>query len=95
MDGVQLFPEHLQEFVDLMTEKELRLRLPLEELDILLEDWKHVYTHTLCDENSDAYTHSFSVKLLCFSDVFKDGREAILQTLYIALFSQKTTSSVF
>ncbi|XP_020774937.2 nuclear exosome regulator NRDE2 isoform X1 [Boleophthalmus pectinirostris] len=38
MDAIQLFPEHLQEFVDLMTEKELRLRLPLEELDILLED---------------------------------------------------------
>uniref|UniRef100_A0A3P9HV10 NRDE-2, necessary for RNA interference, domain containing n=1 Tax=Oryzias latipes TaxID=8090 RepID=A0A3P9HV10_ORYLA len=38
MDAVQLFPEHLQEFIDLMMEKELRLRLPLEELDILLED---------------------------------------------------------
>ncbi|CAL8285667.1 unnamed protein product [Lota lota] len=38
MDAVQLFPGHLQEFVDLMTEKELRLRLPLEELEILLED---------------------------------------------------------
>lgn len=38
MDAVQLFPEHLQQFVDLMTEKDLRLRLPLEELDILLED---------------------------------------------------------
>nr|XP_015831138.2 nuclear exosome regulator NRDE2 isoform X3 [Nothobranchius furzeri] len=38
MDAVQMFPEHLQEFIDLMTEKELRLRLPLEELDILLED---------------------------------------------------------
>ncbi|XP_068194958.1 nuclear exosome regulator NRDE2 isoform X2 [Antennarius striatus] len=38
LDGVQLFPDHLQEFVDVMTEKELRLRLPLEELDILLED---------------------------------------------------------
>ncbi|KAM8916495.1 nuclear exosome regulator NRDE2 [Spinachia spinachia] len=38
MDAVKLFPEHLQEFVDLMTEKELRLRLPLEELDILMED---------------------------------------------------------
>uniref|UniRef100_A0A8D3AJ49 NRDE-2, necessary for RNA interference, domain containing n=1 Tax=Scophthalmus maximus TaxID=52904 RepID=A0A8D3AJ49_SCOMX len=38
MDAVQLFPEKLQEYVDLMTEKELRLRLPLEELDILLED---------------------------------------------------------
>ena len=38
MDAVQLFPGHLQEFVDLMTERELRLRLPLEELDILLED---------------------------------------------------------
>uniref|UniRef100_A0A3Q3RCK6 NRDE-2, necessary for RNA interference, domain containing n=1 Tax=Monopterus albus TaxID=43700 RepID=A0A3Q3RCK6_MONAL len=38
MDAVQLFPDRLQEFVDLMTEKELRLRLPLEELDILLED---------------------------------------------------------
>lgn len=39
MDGVQLFPTHMQEFVDVMTEKELRLRLPLEELDILLEEW--------------------------------------------------------
>lgn len=38
MDAVQLFPDQLQEFVDLMTEKEIRLRLPLEELDILLED---------------------------------------------------------
>ncbi|XP_028294581.1 protein NRDE2 homolog [Gouania willdenowi] len=38
MDAVQLFPENPQEFVDLMTEKEIRLRLPLEELDILLED---------------------------------------------------------
>ncbi|KAM9777889.1 nuclear exosome regulator NRDE2 [Neosynchiropus ocellatus] len=38
MDAALLFPEHLQEFVDLMTEKEIRLRLPLEELDILLED---------------------------------------------------------
>lgn len=38
MDAVLLFPAHLSEFVDLMTEKELRLRLPLEELDILLED---------------------------------------------------------
>ncbi|XP_061552993.1 nuclear exosome regulator NRDE2 isoform X1 [Phycodurus eques] len=38
MDAVQLFPEYLQEFADLMTEKELRVRLPLEELDILLED---------------------------------------------------------
>ncbi|RVE56981.1 hypothetical protein OJAV_G00211710 [Oryzias javanicus] len=38
MDAVHLFPEHLQEFIDLMMEKELRLRLPLEELDILLED---------------------------------------------------------
>ncbi|KAM6973261.1 nuclear exosome regulator NRDE2 [Aplochiton taeniatus] len=38
MDAVQLFPERLQEYLDLMAEKELRLRLPLEELDILLED---------------------------------------------------------
>lgn len=44
MDAVQLFPEHLQEYVDLMTEKELRLRLPLEELDILLEDWTQRHT---------------------------------------------------
>lgn len=38
MDAVQLFPERMQEFVDVMTEKELRLRLPVEELDILLEE---------------------------------------------------------
>ncbi|KAJ7991114.1 hypothetical protein DPEC_G00293900 [Dallia pectoralis] len=38
MDAVQLFPDHVQEFLDLMTEKELRLRAPMEEVDILLED---------------------------------------------------------
>ncbi|XP_030630214.1 protein NRDE2 homolog [Chanos chanos] len=38
MDAVQLFPEHIQEFLDLLTEKELRLRAPMEEVDILLED---------------------------------------------------------
>uniref|UniRef100_A0A4W4FV71 NRDE-2, necessary for RNA interference, domain containing n=1 Tax=Electrophorus electricus TaxID=8005 RepID=A0A4W4FV71_ELEEL len=38
MDAVKLFPEHVQEFLDLLTEKELRLRVPLEEVDILLED---------------------------------------------------------
>ncbi|KAJ8290294.1 hypothetical protein GJAV_G00011040 [Gymnothorax javanicus] len=38
MDVVQLFPERVQEFLDLMTEKELRLRAPMEEVDILLED---------------------------------------------------------
>lgn len=38
MDAVQLFPERAQEFLDLMTEKELRLRVPMEEVDILLED---------------------------------------------------------
>ncbi|KAK9959847.1 hypothetical protein ABG768_009947 [Culter alburnus] len=38
MDAVQLFPERVEEFLDLMTEKELRLRVPMEEVDILLED---------------------------------------------------------
>ncbi|TRZ00694.1 hypothetical protein DNTS_009532 [Danionella cerebrum] len=37
MDAVQLFPDRVQEFLDLMTEKELRLRVPMEEVDILLE----------------------------------------------------------
>ncbi|MFT7801827.1 protein NRDE2 homolog isoform X1 [Arapaima gigas] len=38
MDAMLLFPDHMQEFLDLMQEKELRLRLPMEEVDILLED---------------------------------------------------------
>ncbi|XP_055496192.1 nuclear exosome regulator NRDE2 [Leucoraja erinacea] len=38
LDAVRLLPERLQEITDLMTEKEIRLRLPLEELDILVED---------------------------------------------------------
>ncbi|XP_003787030.1 protein NRDE2 homolog [Otolemur garnettii] len=38
MDAVEYFPEEMQEVLDLMTEKELRVRLPLEELDLLLED---------------------------------------------------------
>lgn len=38
MDAVLLFPDNVQEFLDLMQEKELRLRVPMEEVDILLED---------------------------------------------------------
>lgn len=38
MDAVKLFPERVQEFLDLMIEKEMRLRLPMEEVDILLEE---------------------------------------------------------
>ncbi len=37
MDAVEYFPEQLQETLDLMTEKELRVRVPIEELDLLLE----------------------------------------------------------
>ncbi|KAM9645428.1 nuclear exosome regulator NRDE2 isoform 1-T1 [Trichechus inunguis] len=38
MDAVEYFPDEMQEFLDLMTEKELRVRLPVEELELLLED---------------------------------------------------------
>ncbi|XP_010614596.1 nuclear exosome regulator NRDE2 isoform X2 [Fukomys damarensis] len=38
LDAVEYFPNELQEILDLMTEKELRVRLPLEELELLLED---------------------------------------------------------
>ncbi|XP_020039296.1 nuclear exosome regulator NRDE2 isoform X3 [Castor canadensis] len=38
MDAVEHFPNELQEILDLMTEKELRVRLPAEELELLLED---------------------------------------------------------
>ncbi|XP_075700483.1 nuclear exosome regulator NRDE2 [Rhinoderma darwinii] len=38
LDAVEYFPDRLQEIIDLMIEKELRVRLPLEELDLLLED---------------------------------------------------------
>ncbi|KAI4568516.1 hypothetical protein MJT46_008314 [Ovis ammon polii x Ovis aries] len=37
LDAVEYFPDEVQEVVDLMTEKELRVRLPLEELELLLE----------------------------------------------------------
>jgi len=37
LDAVEYFPDHLQETLDLMTEKELRVRVPMEELDLLLE----------------------------------------------------------
>ncbi|XP_006839640.1 PREDICTED: protein NRDE2 homolog [Chrysochloris asiatica] len=38
MDAVEYFPDEMQEILDLMTEKELRVRLPMEELELLLED---------------------------------------------------------
>ncbi|KAK2538190.1 Nrde2 [Columba livia] len=37
LDAVEYFPDQLQETLDLMTEKELRVRVPMEELDLLLE----------------------------------------------------------
>lgn len=37
MDAIEYFPDQLQETLDLMTEKELRVRVPVEELDLLLE----------------------------------------------------------
>lgn len=38
MDGVELLgSSKLQEIVDLMTEKELRIQIPVEELDILMK----------------------------------------------------------
>ena len=33
-----MFPDKLQELVDMMTEKELRVQIPVEELDILMSD---------------------------------------------------------
>uniref|UniRef100_A0A8C8RWC3 NRDE-2, necessary for RNA interference, domain containing n=1 Tax=Pelusios castaneus TaxID=367368 RepID=A0A8C8RWC3_9SAUR len=38
MDAVDYFPDQLQETLDLMVEKELRVRVPIEELELLLED---------------------------------------------------------
>lgn len=38
MDAMEYFPDELQEILDVMTEKELRVHLPLEELELLLED---------------------------------------------------------
>ncbi|XP_068942085.1 nuclear exosome regulator NRDE2 isoform X1 [Petaurus breviceps papuanus] len=38
MDAVDYFPDQMQEILDLMTEKELRVRVPIEELELLLED---------------------------------------------------------
>ncbi|XP_071413781.1 nuclear exosome regulator NRDE2 isoform X1 [Pithys albifrons albifrons] len=37
MDAIEYFTDDLQETLDLMTEKELRVRVPMEELDLLLE----------------------------------------------------------
>jgi len=37
LDGVTYFPDMLKEITDLMTEKQLYVRLPVEELDVLLE----------------------------------------------------------
>ena len=47
MDCVRLVPEMLQEVVDLITEKELRLRTPLEELDLLLAGSRAVESSTV------------------------------------------------
>ena len=42
LDFVQYFPEKLEEVVDLLVEKELRVRLPLEELDLLIANKENI-----------------------------------------------------
>ena len=42
LDFVQYFPEKLQEVVDLLVEKELRVRIPLEELDLLIANKENI-----------------------------------------------------
>lgn len=38
MDAVQRMPDDIQDIVDLMTEKEIRLHAPLEEIELLLQE---------------------------------------------------------
>lgn len=38
MDAVQHSSEDIQDIVDLMTEKEIRLHAPLEEIELLLQE---------------------------------------------------------
>lgn len=38
MDAVQHMPDDIQDIVDLMTEKEIRLHAPLEEIELLLQE---------------------------------------------------------
>ena len=39
MDALRHFPQELEDIMDLMTEKGLRVRTPLEEIQVLLEEW--------------------------------------------------------
>lgn len=39
MDAAQLLPDDLQDIVDLMVEKEIRVRAPLEEIELLMQEW--------------------------------------------------------
>lgn len=38
MDAAQLLPDDLQYIVDLMVEKEIRVRAPLEEIELLMQE---------------------------------------------------------
>ena len=38
MDAAQHLPDDLQDIVDLMVEKEIRLRAPLEEIELLMQE---------------------------------------------------------
>ena len=38
MDATQLLPDDLQDIVDLMVEKEIRVRAPLEEIELLMQE---------------------------------------------------------
>lgn len=38
MDAVKYIPDDIQDIVDLMTEKEIRLHAPLEEIELLLQE---------------------------------------------------------
>ena len=65
MDALTYFPDMLKEIHDLMSEKQILIRLPLEELNVLLENE---------NENNDE-THEKAKKKFSDSDVDDDDDE--------------------
>ena len=41
VDAVRFFPEKLQDFHDLLMEKELRIRAPVEEIELIMKGWMY------------------------------------------------------
>ncbi len=87
MDCVRYFPDMLQEATDIMTEKEIRLRTPLEELKLLMANKAYIDKEMDTGEGQHMQGAAEGQKVI-------DGENKDHELSYTTLVKHKTDASI-